>query len=101
MRSAVIKFDGTEYTIPAFNLRQLRDVSAIAVATQGDQAAAAEMPFKVLAVAMQRAIPPYDGDVLDLTPDDGNLNVILGTIMRLAGLVAEGEAQPGTETAAA
>ncbi len=102
VRSAEIVLNGTLYTVPAFNLRQLREVAALAIASQADPAASAGMPFDVLAIAMRRATPAFDGDVLDAElGENENLQDMFTKVLTLAGMVKAGEAEPGTETAAA
>ena len=87
-RTAVIKLEGVDYTIHAFNLDEIEMLSTI---LEGPKA---KIPMQIIRLAMKRAAPKLD-DVSLIEPEPGEIPAAVDTIIDLAGL-KQADANPQT-----
>lgn len=89
-RTAKITLDGVDYTIHAFNVKELREVTRIL----GNGNDAADKGYDILAIAMRRAEPPVELE--DLEPKIPEVTAATNVILELAGI----EIKPDPQAAA-
>lgn len=78
-REAKVTLDGVDYTVPALNIGQLQEVSA--VITGG---AAAVGGFDILKIALRRATPKADLETIAPTMDE--VGAFVQEVLKLSGL---------------
>ena len=93
-KEAKVTLDGTEYTIPALNIGQLEDVSAIF----GEAAPSSKSGIAILRIAMQRAEPKPDME--KLAPTFAEVGEVVQAVLKLSGL-QQPDANPQPEAAKA
>ena len=78
-REATITLDGTEFVVPALNIAQLQEVAEIINAGN-----AATSGFSILKIAMRRATPSPDFEILGPTLDE--IATAVEKMLKLSGL---------------
>ncbi len=96
-RTIDIVLGGRLYTVPGFNLRQLREIAKM----NTDAMAREDVPFAILAMALKRATPPVESEdaLMEIEPEPGEFEEAMQKVMaaaglqqRKAGVTIEGEA---------